>query len=127
METMSADEQFFMEYRLLEIYHKRKSRSSTKSKYTIVSPGPALQSRQPFRAAKINDGHPVLFSAKTGKAAGQSLIIKLIWDDLCLNPILMFCLNQTDAFDQVAAKLTDIVDSVPPTQDQVETDSGRFV
>ncbi|XP_060779775.1 apoptosis facilitator Bcl-2-like protein 14 [Neoarius graeffei] len=97
METMSADEQFFMEYRLLEIYHKRKSRSSTKSKYTIVSPGPALQSRQPFRAAKINDGHPVLFSAKT------------------------------DAFDQVAAKLTDIVDSVPPTQDQVETDSGSGV
>lgn len=127
METMSADEQFFMEYRLLEIYHKRKSRSSTKSKYPIFSQGPVLQSRQPFRAAKINDCHPVLFSAKTGKAAGQSLITKLIWDDLCLNPILMFCLNQTDAFDQVAAKLTDIVDSVPPTQDQVETDSGRFV
>ncbi|GAA6101734.1 apoptosis facilitator Bcl-2-like protein 14 [Tachysurus ichikawai] len=89
METKSADDQFIIEYRLLELYHKnRKSRSRTKPTQPVL--------KKPLQESA---------SKRTRIPASAN----------------------TDALVQVADKLTDIVDNVPPAQNQVVTDSDQDV
>ncbi|MCI4379148.1 hypothetical protein PGIGA_G00224690 [Pangasianodon gigas] len=95
METMSADDPFITEYQLLEIYHKkRKSRSIAKPSHPIVLKGCSGKYQQPIVNHCVFEGKRVPASAET----------------------------EPEAFAQVADKLTHIVDSAPPAQDQVVTD-----
>ncbi|KAB5574846.1 hypothetical protein PHYPO_G00213840 [Pangasianodon hypophthalmus] len=99
METMSADDPFITEYQLLESYHKkRKSRSIAKPRHPIVLQGWSGKYQQPIvnRCEQVSAGKRVPASAEA----------------------------EPEAFAQVADKLTHIVDSAPPAQDQVVTDCG---
>lgn len=62
METKSADDQFIIEYRLLELYHKnRKSRSRTKPTQPVL--------KKPLQESASKRTR-IPASANTGKTAG---------------------------------------------------------
>ncbi|MCJ8733259.1 hypothetical protein PDJAM_G00221300 [Pangasius djambal] len=97
METMSAGDLFITEYQLLEIYHKkRKSRSIAKPRHPLVLQDCSDKYQQPI----VNLCEQV--SARRRVAASAQ--------------------TEPEAFAQVTDKLTHIVDSAPPAQDQVVTD-----
>ncbi|KAF7699016.1 apoptosis facilitator Bcl-2-like protein 14 [Silurus meridionalis] len=98
METMQADGQFTTEYKLLKIYHKKRKQKSRAT----------LENTLDYKETLVKDALPRIQAASSHKFQSESVRVTAS--------------GKTAAFDQVADKLTHIVDHAPPVQDQVVTD-----